>query len=150
MITLKQTNYMKKNLLNILILGLGLGASASTALFAQNDDIIKAGSKKGAYIIQTDKLTQSEEYHGYAKRNVPLRIYIDNGKIERVEAYDHKETPRFFAKVNKQLLPWWEGKTIKEALKKSPDAITGATFSSEAVIKSVKAGLQYAKKKGIK
>ncbi len=53
---------MKKNLLNILILGLGLGSSASTALFAQNDDIIKAGSKKGAYIIQTDKLTQSEEY----------------------------------------------------------------------------------------
>lgn len=127
-----------------------VGALASTSLSAQTDEVIKAGSKKGQYVIHTDKLTQGEAYHGYAEHNIPLRIYIDNGKIEKVEAYGHQETPRFFARVEKQLLPQWAGKTIKEALKKQPDAVTGATYSSEAVLKSVKVGLKYAQKKGIK
>lgn len=126
------------------------GALTSTTLSAQTDDVIKAGSKKGEYVINTDKITKGEKYHGYANQNIPLRIYINNGKIEKVEAYGHKETPRYFARVEKTLLPQWAGKTIKEALKKSPDAITGATFSSEAVINGVKAGLKYAEKKGIK
>ncbi|MBQ2030550.1 MAG: FMN-binding protein, partial [Bacteroidaceae bacterium] len=46
--------------------------------------------------------------------------------------------PEFFVYV-KPLLKAWNGKTLREAAHFKPDAVSGATFSSDAVIKTVNA-----------
>lgn len=115
----------------------------------KTDGIITAGDGDNAYIILTDKLTQAEDYHGYEEHNIPLRIYLKDGKIERIEAYDHQETEEFFASVEQSLLPAWQGLTIEEGIAREVDAVSGATYSSRSVIKSVRRGLEYAREKGL-
>ena len=48
--------------------------------------------------------------------------------------------------VKKQLLNIWDGLTLKEAKAKQVDAVTGATFSSKALIENVNRGLDYYQK----
>ena len=62
-----------------------------------------------------------------------------------MEALPNKETPKFFKKLQ-TLLTAWDGLTINKASKLKPDAVTGATYSSKAVIKNVEEGLKYYKK----
>lgn len=134
------------------IVTLALGLSSLFLLSCsgvKTDGILTEGSKEGEYIILTDKLTESEDFYGYENSNIPLRIYVAEGRITKIEAYDHAETADFFADVETNLLPAWNGLTVAEALQKTPDAVSGATYSSEAVIKSVAAGLRYAQEKGI-
>ncbi len=101
-------------------------------------------SKEGAFtVVNTTTLAQSVEgYNG----PTPLKIYISKGKIEKIEALKNQETPRYFAKVKKQLLPRWNGMTVKAAKSAKVDAVTGATMSSNAVIENVKRGLDYYQK----
>ncbi len=76
----------------------------------------------------------------------PLMIYINGGKIVKVEALPNSETPKYFAKVKQHLLPKWSGMTVNKALKTKIDGATGATYSSKAVKENVRLGLQYYKK----
>jgi uncharacterized protein with FMN-binding domain len=76
----------------------------------------------------------------------PLKIYIKGNKVVKVVALKNQETPKYFAKVKKKLLDSWNGKKVKAASKMKVDAITGATFSSKAVIKNVQLGLDYYQK----
>lgn len=78
---------------------------------------------------------------GYAGK-VPLDIYITDGKITDVVALDNAESPNFFERAS-ALLTSWNGLTPSEALDKKVDAVSGATFSSTAIINNVKAGLSY-------
>lgn len=96
---------------------------------------------EGDYIIHTAPL--GKDIIGYAG-TTPLDIYVKGGVIERIEALPNEETPDFFDAVQAELLPAWDGKTIEEALAMQVDAVSGATFSSEAVKQNVQAGLTYA------
>ena len=101
-------------------------------------------SKEGQFtVVNTTTLAQSVEGYNGA---TPLKIYIKNGKIEKIEALQNQETPRYFAKVKKQLLSRWNGMTVKAATSAKVDAVTGATLSSNAVIENVKRGLDYYQK----
>ena len=73
-----------------------------------------------------------------------MKIYIKKNKVVKVEALPNQETPRFFDKV-KPLLKYWEGKPVSKAIEDEPDAITGATYSSDAIMKNVQVGLEYYK-----
>ena len=72
----------------------------------------------------------------------PVKIFIKKNKVIKVEALPNRETPKFFARL-KDLLTSWDGKTVSKASKTEPDAVSGATYSSNAVIKNVQAGLKY-------
>ena len=75
----------------------------------------------------------------------PLKITIVKGVVASVEALPNTETPRFFDLVLQSgLLKAVVGKTPAEAAKMRLDAVTGATYSSEAVIQNLRAGLQEA------
>ena len=56
------------------------------------------------------------------------------------------ETPRFFEMVKSGLLNKWNGMTVKQASSAKVDAVTGATYSSNAVKENVRLGLEYYKK----
>ena len=102
------------------------------------DDVITKDD--GMIIVNTTTLGKDVEgYNG----PTPLKIYIKKNKVERIEFLKSMESPKYYAMVKKALMDKWNGLTIKEARTQKVDAVTGATFSSEAVIKNVQLGLDY-------
>ena len=78
----------------------------------------------------------------------PLKIKVVNGVVASVEALPNDETPRFFDQVLASgLLNAVVGKTPAEAAEMPLDAVTGATYSSKAVIENLRAGLKEAEQK---
>ena len=114
----------------------------STALclmsFMAGDDTLT--KENGVYVINTTEIGKNVEgYNG----PTPLKIYINNNKVEKIEALKSFETPKYYVKVKKALLEKWNGLKVKEAQALQVDAVTGATFSSEAVVENVQLGLDY-------
>ena len=78
----------------------------------------------------------------------PLVIKVVNGVVASVEALPNTESPSYFDRVIKGgLLKAVVGKKVDEAAKMKLDAVSGATYSSEAVIENLRAGLQKAARK---
>ena len=96
--------------------------------------------QKDITIINTTDLASDIE--GYAGCT-PVKVYIQGGKVLRVEALENEETPKYFDMVEKGLMKKWNGKTVAAAEKLKVDAVTGATVSSEAVIENVRRGISY-------
>lgn len=106
--------------------------------FMANDDTMT--KENGVFIVNTTTLSKNiEGYNG----PTPLKVYINKNKVERIEFLKSQETPKYYAKVKKALMDKWNGKKVKDAQKQQVDAVTGATFSSEAVIKNVQLALDY-------
>ena len=99
--------------------------------------------ESGTYIVNTTEL--GKDGVGY-RAATPLKIHIKGGKVLKVEALKNMETPKYFAMIKKELLEAWNGKTVKQASTMKVDAVTGATLSSDAVIKTVQLGLDYYKR----
>lgn len=69
----------------------------------------------------------------------PLEIMLDaSGKIEEVKLLPNKDTPAYVRIVTDAgLLKAWNGLTPAEALLKQVDAVTGATFTSQGIIRTM-------------
>ncbi len=78
---------------------------------------------------------------GYAG-SVPLDIHIKDDRITDIVPLPNSETPSFFKRAS-ALFPSWIGKTPAEATELKVDGVTGATFSSQAIINNVNVGLSY-------
>ena len=107
--------------------------------FMVGDDTLT--KEDGMIVINTTELGKDiEGYNG----PTPLKVYINkNKKVERIEFLKSMETPKYYVKVKKALQDKWNGLKIKEAKTLQVDAVTGATFSSEAVIQNVQLALDY-------
>ena len=129
---------MKKKI--IALLGVVVVAVAALVLVAATigDDVMT--KKDGVYIVNTTKL--SADVQGY-NGPTPLKVYIKDDKIQKIEALPNEETPGFFARVQENLLNKWNGMTVKQAATAEVDAVSGATYSSNAVKKNVKLGASY-------
>ena len=80
---------------------------------------------------------------------VPVEVYIFDGKVVKVSALPNDETPSFFQQAAR-LLGSWTGLTVKQGIDKDVDAVSGATFSSNAIIANVRVALEYAAKVDVK
>lgn len=69
--------------------------------------------------------------------------------MKNIKALANSESPEFFGEAS-ALLSKWDGQTIEDAQKMKVDGVTGATFSSKAIIGNVQRGLQYAAKNPVK
>ncbi|MBR5724558.1 MAG: FMN-binding protein [Bacteroidales bacterium] len=105
-----------------------------------------AESKKAkSFVVNTEKL--GKEVMGYAG-TTPVEIYVVDGKIDKIVALPNAETPSFFQRVKESsIFTALTGKTVKEASEVKLDAVSGATFSSKAVIENIRLGLKEAAKK---
>lgn len=90
--------------------------------------------------ITINTSTISRDISGYGG-TVPLLLTIRDNKVLKIEALDNEETPSFFKKAS-ALLGKWDGLTVSQARKLKPDAVSGATFSSNAIIQNVQRGLE--------
>ena len=96
--------------------------------------------ENGTFVINTTELGKDVE--GY-QGPTPLKVYIKNNKVEKIEFLKSTETPKYYDRVKKFLQSKWDGLKVKEAREKEVDAVTGATYSSEAVIQNVRLALDY-------
>jgi electron transport complex protein RnfG len=125
-----------------MMMGLSMIAMALTMQSFVADDNVMT-KEDGMYVINTTTLgSDIEGYNG----STPLKIYIKKNKVERIEFLKSMETPKYYAKVKKALMDKWNGLKVKDAKMQQVDIVTGATYSSEAVIKNVQAGLDYYQK----
>ena len=121
---------MKKYLLFISITLLLMSFIADETMTKEN----------GTFVINTTELGKDVE--GY-QGPTPLKVYIKNNKVEKIEFLKSSETPKYYDRVKKFLQSKWDGLKVKEAREKEVDVITGATYSSEAVIQNVRLALDY-------
>jgi len=98
----------------------------------------------GAFVVNTKPLAKDVQGYGGP---VPLKIHIKDGRVAAVEAEPNAESPDFFNRA-KELLNHWQGKSVDEAMREEVDAVSGATFSSRAIIANMQRGLAYAKQRG--
>ena len=98
----------------------------------------------GVFVVNTKPLAKDVQGYGGP---VPLKIHIKDGRVAAVEAEPNAESPDFFNRA-KTLLNHWQNKSVDEAMKEEVDAVSGATFSSKAIIANMQRGLAYAKQHG--
>lgn len=124
------------------LLGHDMGeALATSAAVAVDNDTLEV-LPDGAIVVNTRLLAKDVQGYGGP---VALRIHIDKGGVvDNIEAEPNAETPDFFNHA-KSVMARWQGKTVDEAMAEQVDAVTGATFSSRAIIENVHRGLAYAK-----
>lgn len=85
----------------------------------------------------------AQDISGFAAPT-PVIIEILENRIIKVEALKNSETPEFMNSVIEGgLLQQWNGSTLEEALSIHVDAVSGATMSSLALIKTVRRTLEY-------
>ena len=121
------------------------------ALLALTVTLISAGQKgdeimtkeNGMYVVNTTTL--GKDVQGYVS-TTPVKVYIKKNKVEKVEFLKNQETPKYMARVKKAMLNKWDGLKVKDAATLKVDGVTGATFSSEAIIKNVQLALEYYQK----
>ena len=126
---------MKKRLFTVPLLALTLMS------FVQDSPI---SEEQGMTVINTTTLCA--DVKGYADAT-PIKIYIKDGKINKIKTLRNAETPKFWALIKKEMMSKWEGMDVKKAAKAKVDAVTGATMSSKALVKNVQAGCDYYVKK---
>ena len=108
-----------------------------TATYAVKD---KAGKVIGTVLLSSPYSDDIKGFNG----PTPLQIALDkSGKIIEVRVLANDETPNFLKRVtDSDFMKSWNGLTVEEALNKEVDAVSGATFSSNGIKKSLKARLQ--------
>lgn len=95
----------------------------------------------GSAIVNTTTL--GKDIHGYGGA-VPLEIRVDpSGTITKITVLGNSETPKFLQRVlDSGLLAHWNGKKAEAVLNEPDvDAVSGATYTSTAIIANMRAGL---------
>lgn len=124
---------MKKTIKTIASLALLLLLTSAVT----GDEII---TKEGnTTIVNTTLLTK--DVIGY-QSPTPVKIFIENKKVVKVTPIRNQETPKYF-QLAKALLKKYEGKPVNKVAKMKVDGVTGATMSSDALIKNVQIGVEY-------
>lgn len=99
---------------------------------------------ENGFIINTAEL--GKDIIGYGGVT-PVEITVENGVIKKIKALPNRETPEFFGAVrNSDMLEKLDGMSLAEALNTPIDGVSGATYSSKALIGNIRTGIEYALK----
>ena len=98
------------------------------------------GKKLGTVLFSSPYSDDIKGFNG----PTPLLIALDaEGRIKNVVLLENQETPVYAQRVvNGGLYEAWNGLTPDEALNKDVDAVSGATYTSNGVKKSLSARLK--------
>ena len=130
---------MKKTIIIAAIMLLVAGTVSLDARTKKKTATKKAATTKVIYT--GDIASKVIGYNG----TTPLNITVKNGVIENIEVLPNQESPNYLKRAKDKVLPQYIGKTVAEAKKLKPDIATGATYTSEALIKNIQMGLDNAK-----
>ena len=98
------------------------------------------GNKLGTVLFSSPYSDGIKGFNG----PTPLLLALDaEGRINNVVLLENQETPNFAKRVvDGGLYQAWNGLTVDEALDKQVDAVSGATYTSNGVKKSLVARLK--------
>ncbi|MFR9590764.1 MAG: 4Fe-4S binding protein [Rikenellaceae bacterium] len=148
-----------KYVINILIVALLFGAIAIgkdsrilgvsiDEFVAQNSDIeevipdVESVELDGTRVINSTTL--AKDVVGFAGLT-PVKVYVKDNVIVKVEALENSETLSFFKKVTDSgIFDLWRGKTLSEAAAVKVDDVSGATYSTRAVALNTQRAIAYA------
>ena len=130
---------MKKTIIIAVIMLLVAG---TVSLDARTKKTTKAKKASATQVIYTGDI--ANKVIGY-NGTTPLNMTVKNGVIENIEVLDNQESPGYLKRATAKVLPQYIGKTVTEAKKLKPDIATGATYTSEALIKNIQMGLDKVK-----
>lgn len=123
---------------NKTLFGRRAGEPQKTTAETVDNPAVSAGAN-GEIVIHSSQVPGV--INGYAGP-VPVDIRIVDGKITEVRPLENTETPGFFARAS-AVCESWLGLTPEQALETKVDAVSGATYSSAAIINNVNASLSY-------
>lgn len=128
---------MKKLFAFIILSHIVLGTAVAQGPMRQTSD--------GTTVINTTTLCNAKGY----KSQTPVEVYIKDGRVVKVVALKNQESKGYFARIQKSLLPLYEGMKLSKAKKLSSrqhvDGTTGATYSTKAVQQNIHSALEYYK-----
>ena len=122
---------MKKILLAMLLM------ASFTAV--QADDVMRK-EKDGTYVVNTTTL--ASDVDGYIGPT-PVEVYIKKNKVVKVVMLKSQETPKYNARVKKEMLPSYENQKITKGKTHEVDGVTGATFTSDAMKENIRRAVDY-------
>lgn len=117
-----------------------LGYDLDSGLNSSTNDISTHRLLTDTLVVNTTVL--GNDIAGFAGA-VPLEVYILDGRIVRIEPLPNSETPRFFDRA-KSVFQNYIGLTPQQGLAQEVDAVSGATFTSRAIIGNVREAMEYA------
>ena len=130
---------MKKT---IIIAAIMLLIAGTASLDARTKKSAKKAKASTTQVIYTgDIASKVIGYNG----TTPLNIPVKNGVIENIEVLENQESPGYLKRATAKVLPQYIGKTVAEAKKLNADVATGATYTSDALIKNIQMGLDQVK-----
>ena len=130
---------MKKT---IIIAAIMLLIAGTASLDARTKKSAKKSKASTTQVIYTgDIASKVIGYNG----TTPLNITVKNGVIENIEVLENQESPGYLKRATAKVLPQYIGKTVAEAKKLNADVATGATYTSQALIKNIQMGLDQVK-----
>ena len=129
---------MKKTLI---IAAIMLFVAGTATLDARTKKSAKARKASATQVIYTGDI--AGKVIGY-NGTTPLNITIKNGVIENIEVLPNQESPSYLKRAKDKVLPQYIGKTVAQAKKLDADVATGATYTSQALIKNIQMGLDQA------
>ena len=130
---------MKKT---IIIAAIMLLVAGTASLDARTKKSTKKAKASTTQVIYTGDI--ANKVIGY-NGTTPLNITVKNGVIENIEVLPNQESPAYLKRAKEKVLPQYIGKTVTEAKKLKADVATGATYTSEALIKNIQMGLEQTK-----
>lgn len=114
--------------------------TAVTACYGRGSSNEKESTTSWSGCIETEGLDGAVDGYGGP---VPLAVYVNEGVVDSVVALPNSETPGVYRRVVAGgLLDVWNGLTVDEALNLPVDGITGATYTSRAIIGNVRLALE--------
>lgn len=130
---------MKKT---IIIAAIMLLVAGTASMDARTKKSAKTKKASATQVIYTGDI--ANKVIGY-NGTTPLNITVKNGVIENIEVLENQESPGYLKRAKDKVLPQYIGKTVAEAKKLNADIATGATYTSEALIKNIQMGLDQVK-----
>ena len=99
---------------------------------------------KGPDTLRINTTDLGKDIIGY-NGPTPVEITVVSGNIVDIQALPNSEGPRYMQAVREGgLLKKLVGKSVKEAKDIELDAVSGATYTSNALIKNIRLGLEKA------
>ena len=127
---------MKHFLLIAAILAVLTGASVSLSSCGARQ------STRDTDTLRVNTTGMGAEVRGF-NGPTPLEITVVKGIVTEIKALPNQETPRFLQLVlDSGLLSKLDGMPVKEAREVQLDAVSGATFTSRAMIENIRLGLE--------
>lgn len=114
---------------------------ASSAEMQEVDIPIERTLDDGTRVINSTLL--AKDVIGFGGRT-PVEIWVREGVVERVEPLANAETPSFLNQVVRSgLLESWNGMPLEEAATVEVDMVSGATYTTTALIQNVQRAAAY-------